>query len=168
MRLYVACRALYTVDRSAVIKFHDYAMVVAGSTVRRAWRYLLSPFNLRDLRNRHGRLQEQSEKQIWQITITEMNASAEASLSPLSFCTTFAKFFANGKVTPIFTLFESEFLCFIHRRLHVSRNVRKPGVHRSFALRYRFSNMFEQAAFPSEFPSDVRTYVAPMMMHTGI
>lgn len=96
--MYVACRALYNVDRSAAIKFRDYATVVAGSTVRRGWRYLLSPFNLRDLRNRHSRLQEQSEKQIWQITITEMNASAEASLS-LSFrplYTTYANFFANG------------------------------------------------------------------------
>lgn len=41
-------------------------------------------------------------------------------------------------------------------------------VHLSFALRQRFSNIFEQAAFPSEFLSDVRTYVAPVMMHTGI
>lgn len=73
--MYVAYRALYNVNRSAAIKFHDYAVVVAGSTVRRGWRYLLSPFNLRDLRNRHGRLREQSEKQIRQITITEMNVS---------------------------------------------------------------------------------------------
>lgn len=71
--MYVPRHALYKVDWSTAIKFRDYAMVVAGSTVRRGWRYLLSPFNLRDLRNRHGRLQEQSEKQTWQITITETN-----------------------------------------------------------------------------------------------
>jgi len=66
--MYIAHYVLHKVHRSAIIKFHDYAMVVACSTVRRGWRYLLSPFNLCDLRNRHGRLQEQSEKQTWQIT----------------------------------------------------------------------------------------------------
>ena len=36
--MYITCYTLYKVDlvdRSAVIKFCDYAMVVAGSTVRR-------------------------------------------------------------------------------------------------------------------------------------
>jgi len=84
--MYITRYTLYKVDlvdRSAVIKFCDYATVVAGSTVRRGWRYLLSPFNLCDLRNRQ--LQEQSEKQAWQITITEMNVTFETSLSVLNF-----------------------------------------------------------------------------------
>jgi len=52
--------------------------------------------------------------------------------------------------------------------MYLANKKKKFFAHLFSRLRYRFLEHVRTSRFPSEILSDVRTYVAPVMMHSGI
>lgn len=169
MRLCVALHVIsYVKGRPvfAAIKFHDYAMAVAGSTVQRDWRYLLSPFNSCDLRNTAmvdcrnspGSKFDKSRLPKWNVLLDAITPFVPSVL-PFGLRDFF--FRVTWMPDPYDILIRISL--FVDDYVHRLREIREKNrfaavyIHRPFALRHRFLDRVRTSCFPSEFLSDACT-----------